>query len=135
MRWFLLFILCVSAALLCLGCRRALLEPEEAASIDDPVWFREDTQKVGLHFHQEAGPVGRYLLPQITGSGAALLDFDNDGRFDLYFVQNDGPKSSARNRLLHQTKEGRFEDVSAGSGLDIAGYGMGVAVGDMDNDG
>jgi hypothetical protein len=74
-------------------------------------------------------------LPQITGSGAALLDFDNDGRFDLYFVHNAGPESAARNRLFHQTTDGRFEDVSFGSGLDIAGYGMGVAVGDMDNDG
>jgi hypothetical protein len=69
------------------------------------------------------------------GSGAALLDFDNDGRFDLYFVQNAGPNSTARNKLFHQRSDGTFEDVSAGSGLDIAGYGMGVAVGDFDNDG
>jgi hypothetical protein len=74
-------------------------------------------------------------MPQAIGSGAALLDFDNDGRFDLYFVQNGGPDSPARNRLYHQRSDGRFEDVSKGSGLDIAGYGMGVAVGDFDNDG
>jgi hypothetical protein len=73
-------------------------------------------------------------MPQVMGSGGALLDFDNDGRFDLYFVHNGGPKG-AKNRLYRQRPDGRFEDVSAGSGLDIAGFGMGVAVGDFDNDG
>jgi hypothetical protein len=68
------------------------------------------------------------------GSGAAMLDFDNDGRFDLYFIQNGGP-SGARNQLYRQRADGTFENVSAGSGLDVAGYGMGAAVGDIDNDG
>jgi hypothetical protein len=102
---------------------------------DDPIWFRDDTAALGIDFVHEAGPVGNYFFPQIMGSGAALLDYDNDGRFDLYFVQNGGPNSRARNKLYHQRADGRFEDVSAGSGLDIAGYGMGVAVGDFDNDG
>jgi hypothetical protein len=128
-------ILCLPAALACLGCRRDLPEREDIAPIEDPVWFRDDTEKVGLQFHHEAGPTTGYFMPQIMGSGAALLDFDNDGRFDLYFLQNGGPESSARNRLFHQTADGRFEDVSAGSGLDIAGHNMGAAVGDMDNDG
>jgi hypothetical protein len=108
---------------------------DEAASAEDPVWFRDDTAQVGLDFVHEAGPVGRYFMPQSMGSGAALLDYDKDGRFDLYLIQNGGPGSPARNKLYHQRSDGRFEDVSAGSGLDIAGYGMGVAVGDIDNDG
>src|SRR5205807_2976909 len=62
-------------------------------------------------------------------------DFDNDGRLDLYLLQNSGPNSRATNRLFRQGPDGRFTDVSAGSGLDIAGYGMGVAVGDVNNDG
>jgi hypothetical protein len=74
-------------------------------------------------------------MPQIMGSGAALLDYDNDGRLDVYLIQNGGPKSQSTNRLFHQEADGRFKDVSAGSGLDIAGYGMGVAVGDVNNDG
>jgi hypothetical protein len=78
---------------------------------------------------------GDYFMPQIMGSGAALLDFDNDGRLDLYFLQNGGPNSRSTNRLYHQEADGRFKDVSAGSGLDVAGYGMGVAVGDVNNDG
>ncbi|HEV3446605.1 MAG TPA: VCBS repeat-containing protein, partial [Gemmataceae bacterium] len=110
--------------------------PVQAATPgDDAIWFRDDTAAVGLNFVHEAGPVGRYFMPQVMGSGAALLDYDNDGRFDLYLVQNGGPASTARNKLFHQRADGRFEDVSAGSGLDISGYGMGVAVGDIDNDG
>jgi hypothetical protein len=128
-------ILCGVLLSLALGCYRpeAASPPSEAA--DGPIWFRDATADVGLDFVHEAGPIGRYFMPQIMGSGGAALDFDNDGRLDLYLVQNGGPKSSARNRLFHQRKDGRFEDVSAGSGLDIAGHGMGVAVGDFDNDG
>jgi hypothetical protein len=69
------------------------------------------------------------------GSGAALFDYDNDGRLDLYLLQNGGPASRSTNRLYHQEADGSFKDVSAGSGLDVAGYGMGVAIGDVNNDG
>jgi hypothetical protein len=91
------------------------------------------TEEVGLHFVHDAGPTGTYSLPQIMGSGAALFDFDNDGMLDIYLVQNGGSQST--NRLFRQGTDGRFTDVSAGSGLDVAGYGMGVAVGDVNNDG
>jgi hypothetical protein len=136
MRWFGIVAICLLEAFPSLGCHREAAEPMGAdPPNNDPVWFRDDTEKVHLDFCHEAGPIGRYFMPQIMGSGAALLDYDNDGRFDLYFVQNGGPDSGARNRLFHQTQDGYFEDTSAGSGLDIAGYGMGVAVGDIDNDG
>ena len=79
--------------------------------------------------------MGHYFLPQATGSGGAVFDFDNDGRLDIYLLQNGGPNSHSTNRLFHQEPDGRFTDVSAGSGLDVAGYGMGVAVGDVNNDG
>src|SRR5262249_59677490 len=69
------------------------------------------------------------------GPGAALFDFDNDGRLDIYLVNNGGPGGGAVNRLFRQEPDGRFRDVSAGSGLDIAGDGMGVAGGDGNNDG
>jgi hypothetical protein len=98
-------------------------------------WFLDVTGEVGLDFVHDAGPTGKYFMPQIMGSGAAVLDFDNDGRPDLYLVQNAGPDSPATNRLFRQTEEGRFVDVSKGSGLDVSGRGMGVAVGDVNNDG
>jgi hypothetical protein len=102
---------------------------------DGPCWFRDVTEEVGLMFQHDAGPVGSYFMPQAMGSGAAFFDFDNDGRLDIYLVQNGGPKSASTNKLFRQGPDGRFIDVSAGSGLDIAGYGMGVAVGDVNNDG
>ncbi len=100
-----------------------------------PLLFRDVTEEVGLSFIHDAGPVGTHALPQIIGSGAALFDYDNDGQLDIYLIHNAGPASKSTNRLFHQEKDGRFRDVSAGSGLDIAGYGMGAAVGDINNDG
>jgi hypothetical protein len=82
------------------------------------------------------------------GSGVALFDYDNDGRLDIFVVngaplsnptpkgtipQKSGPKDW--NRLFHQKKDGTFEDVTEKAGLQGVGYGMGVAVGDYDNDG
>jgi hypothetical protein len=93
------------------------------------------TDEVGLDFRHDPGPVGRYFMPQIMGSGCALFDFDGDGRLDVYLVQDGGPDSGSTNRLYHQDPDGRFRDVSKGSGLDVAGWGMGVAVGDVNNDG
>jgi hypothetical protein len=90
---------------------------------------------VGLHFIHDPGPIGSYFMPQIMGSGAALFDFNKDGRLDAYLLQGAGPDSSSRNKLFRQEKDGHFTDVSAGSGLDIAGYCTGVAIGDVNNDG
>jgi hypothetical protein len=100
-----------------------------------PPWFEDVTDKVGLKFVHDAGPTGSYFMPQIMGSGAALFDFDNDGRLDVYLLQGAGPDSPSRNRLFHQERDGHFTDVSAGSGLDVAGYCTGVAIGDVNNDG
>ena len=101
-----------------------------------PGWFEDVTDKVGLDFVHDPGLIdGAYFMPQIVGSGAALFDFDGDGRLDIYLLQNAGPKSSSTNRLFRQLPDGRFQDVSKGSGLDIAGWNMGVAIGDVNNDG
>jgi hypothetical protein len=103
--------------------------PEEG-----PVWFRDVTDEVGLNFTHDAGPVGAYFLPQIMGSGAAFIDLDGKGQFAVYLLQGGGPEGK-RNQLFRQRADGTFEDVSRGSGLDIAGYNTGVAVGDVNNDG
>jgi enediyne biosynthesis protein E4 len=102
-----------------------------------PPWFVDVTAESGLDFVHDVGstPLDHYFLPQLLGSGAAFFDFDRDGRLDLYLIQNGGPSSTATNRLYHQGKDGRFVDVSKGSGLDISGHGMGVAIGDVNNDG
>jgi hypothetical protein len=110
--------------------------------------FVEVTAKVGVNFLHQAPHTSRKYLIETMGSGAALFDYDNDGRLDLFLVngapfsdptvkgtipQKTGPQYW--NRLYHQKADGTFEDVTAKAGLQGAGYGMGVAVGDYDNDG
>ncbi|HUR44289.1 MAG TPA: CRTAC1 family protein [Candidatus Saccharimonadales bacterium] len=74
-------------------------------------------------------------MPDQVGSGVALFDFDRDGRLDVYLVQNGGTNHPAPNQLFHQEPDGTFKNVSAGSGLDIVGRGMGAFAGDLNNDG
>ena len=112
------------------GCR-----PSPPAPPTPAPWFQDVTKQVGLDFTQKPGPSDHYFMPEEMGAGAALLDYDNDGRLDLYLLQGGGPHSGATNKLFHQEKDGRFTDVTAGSGLGISGYGMGITVGDVNNDG
>jgi hypothetical protein len=99
------------------------------------------TERVGLSFVHDCGPERTYFMPELMGPGVALLDFDDDGDLDIYLV-NGGPAPGVettvdppRNRLFRQEGNGTFADVTESSGLGDTGYGMGVAVGDYDNDG
>ncbi|HXG49163.1 MAG TPA: CRTAC1 family protein [Methylomirabilota bacterium] len=116
------------------GCREAG-PPSSPLPPAGVAWVKDITDEVGLHFVHDVGPLGNYFMPESVGSGAALFDFDNDGRMDLFLLQNAGTNSASKHQLFRQTAEGRFENVSAGSGLDLPGLGMGVAAGDVDNDG
>ncbi len=113
-----------------------------------PGKFEDITQAAGVRFLHKASPTSKKYLPETMGSGVALFDYDNDGLLDLYLVngaliddptpagtipQKNGPQYS--NRLYHQKKDGTFEDVTERAGVAGTGYGMGVAVGDYDNDG
>ena len=128
-------VLCLFLALGGAGCRRA--NPVVGTAPASGAWFQDVSAAAGLEFVHDAGPLpsDRFFMPQIMGSGAALFDYDNDGRLDIYLLHNAGPHSDSTNRLFHQEADGTFSDRSAGSGLDVAGYGMGVAVGDVNNDG
>jgi len=113
-----------------------------------PADFEDVTAQVGVHFLHQAPHSSRKYLLETMGSGVALFDYDNDGRLDLYVLngapfgdyvpkgtipEKTGPKYW--NRLYHQRADGTFEDVTEKAGLEGVGYGMGVAVGDYDNDG
>jgi enediyne biosynthesis protein E4 len=123
------------ASLAAIGCAVRVSAP---ASADDEMegtgWFEDVTDQVGLNFVHDAGPTGTYFMPQSMGSGCAVIH-DGDGTLYLYLLQNAGPNSSAVNRLYKQLPDGQFKDVTEGSGLGVAGYNMGVAVGDVNNDG
>src|ERR1051325_5669050 len=120
--------------------------------------FKEVADQAGLKFQHYNGMTGKFYLPEITGSGAALFDFDNDGDLDVFLVQGNLLESKTkpadtlfpwrgsqppRGRLFRNdltiNKDGSrrllFTDVTESSGIVANGYGMGVAVGDINNDG
>lgn len=113
--------------------------------------FREVASEAGLVFEHFPDVSDEYRLPEIMGSGVALLDFDGDGDLDVYLLQGAAlepdaeapksespPKSSLGNRLFENqivpSGELMFEDVTQMAGLAFGGYAMGVAVGDYDGD-
>jgi len=96
-------------------------------------WFEDITARTGLDFIHTAGT--NYFMPDQVGSGIALLDYDGDGRLDVYCLHNASPGVKARNQLFHQEEDGTFRDVSEGSGADLGGRGMGAYAGDLNNDG
>jgi hypothetical protein len=106
----------------------------EESQPDLPPWFADVTEASALRFTHDAGPAGSYFMPQAIGSGAALFDFNNDGLLDVLLLQNGGD-SGAPNQLFQQLPDGTFKNVSEGSGLDFPGHNMGVAIGDVNNDG
>ena len=132
----------VAAAALLPGCSTAPNPPAATSKPADtgaPVWFEEVAAARGIRWTHRSGHETRYLLPEIMGGGAALFDMDGDGDLDLYLVQSGSVVKSGvkdpSNRLYRNRGDGTFEDATPGSGTDVAGYGMGVAAGDYDNDG
>jgi hypothetical protein len=98
------------------------------------------TRSAGLIFQHVSGARGGKLLPETMGSGCAFIDYDADGWPDVLFVNGGewpGSRAGQRStlRLFHNNRNGTFTDVTRAAGLDVELYGMGVAVGDFDNDG
>jgi hypothetical protein len=103
-------------------------------------WFEEVAAARGIDFFHRSGHEGRHLLPEIMGGGGAFADVDGDGYLDVILIQSGSlaapPGTPSGHRLYRNRGDGTFEDVSVVSGLAaVTGYGMGVAVGDFDNDG
>ncbi len=104
-------------------------------------WFTDVTAAMGLDASFPPIPYSAFEMPDIIASGVALHDFDSDGDLDLYFTNRawDFGKThtakTPRNLYFRQDPGGRFVDATASSGLAHGGFGTGVAVGDIDNDG
>ncbi len=104
--------------------------------------FTDITSAAGINFVHFSGAAGDKLLPETMGGGVAFYDFDNDGDADLLFMNgSDWPWSTKKSAkpptmaLYRNDGKGKFEDVTAGSGLDVSFFGMAPALGDFDNDG
>lgn len=116
----------------------------EKSAVELPMLPLEDvTDATGVNFVHFRGDSGEKLLPETMGSGVAWVDYDRDGDQDLFFVnstdwewsQSPTPSAAKQCRLFANDGKGNFKDVSEEAGLAIEIYGMGVAVGDYDNDG
>lgn len=127
------------------GIAQSAASPPAAAPL---AAFAEITQRLGINFQYQSSHTSKKYLLETMGAGVALFDYDNDGRLDIFLVNgaplaDPTPKGSIPrktgpqywNRLFHQKADGTFEDVTERAGLSGEGYGMGVAVGDYDNDG
>ena len=128
-------------------------EPVDAVETTE-TWFSEAAAETGLDFIHFNGMTGQFYQPEVMAPGVGLFDYDNDGDLDVYLVQGrtfgvDEPSGAARDgrepgdRLYRNdlnTNDGargslHFTDVTTESGILTPGYGMGVATGDIDNDG
>jgi hypothetical protein len=128
---------------------RPLPRPIDLVSDDLPaIPFTDITAQSGITFVHTNGAAGDKLLPETMGGGCAFFDYDNDGKPDLLLINSapwprpaastapaTAPSKPQTMALYHNDGNGHFTDVTAGSGLDVSLYGMGVAVGDFDNDG
>jgi hypothetical protein len=101
--------------------------------------FTDVTQAAGIDFRHNSGAYGGKLLPETLGSGCAFLDYDNDGWQDLLLVNGMDWAGHKRQKstlcLYRNNRNGSFTDVTHAAGLDVEVYGMGIAVGDYNNDG
>jgi len=112
-----------------------------AAPVVSTIRFEELAQRAGLIFTCDSSPTPNKNQPETMVAGVALFDYDNDGYLDVYFTNGASIPSLEKNspkfwnRLFHNNRDGTFTDVTGKAGLKGAGYGMGVAAADYDNDG
>jgi hypothetical protein len=109
------------------------------AAPSSAVTFQDVTQSAGIRFTHNNGAYGKKYLPETMGPGVAFIDYDNDGWPDIFLVNGtDWPGHATKHstpKLYHNNHDGTFTDVTHRAGLDVEMFGMGVAVGDFDNDG
>jgi len=103
------------------------------------IQFRDITAQAGIHFLHNNAAYGKKYLPETMGPGCAFIDYDNDGWPDILLVNGENwpghPGSASTLKLYHNNHDGTFTDVTQKAGLANPMFGLGVAVGDYDNDG
>jgi len=111
----------------------------EAIRPTGPIRFADVTAQAGIHFRHNSGAFGKKYLPETMGSGVCVIDYDNDGWQDIFFVNSKNwpghGDTKSYSALYHNNRDGTFTDVTKQAGLAIELYGLGCAVGDYDNDG
>jgi hypothetical protein len=112
----------------------------DAAATPGTITFEDITRAAGIHFIHNNGSFGQKWLPETMGPGVAFLDYDNDGWQDILIVNGMDWPGHVRRRstlaLYHNNHDGTFTDVTEKAGLgSVEMYGMGVAIGDYNNDG
>jgi len=103
------------------------------------IHFADIARQAGIHFSHNTGAFGNKYLPETMGAGCAFLDYDNDGKPDILLIDGKDFPGHVRKhtamKLYHNNGNSTFTEVTAKAGLKVEIYGMGVAVGDYDNDG
>jgi len=111
----------------------------QATNSQPAITFRDITAQAGIRFVHNNAAFGKKYLPETMGPGVAFIDYDNDGWPDIFLVNGANwpgqPSKHSTSKLYHNNHDGTFTDVTHKAGLDIELFGMGVAVGDYDNDG
>ncbi len=138
-----MIVVCAAAATMALGsigaARTSSNAPLQTTSTAGGVHFEDVTRAAGIHFVHYNGAFGKKWLPETMGPGVAFIDYDNDGWQDILIVNGmDWPghvRKHSTMALYHNNHDGTFTDVTKKAGLDVEMYGLGVAVGDYDNDG
>jgi hypothetical protein len=129
----------VFAAISTTHAARGSAAQDHAAAPTSAVHFEDITRAAGIHFVHNNGAIGKKWLPETMGPGVAFIDYDGDGWQDILLVNGaDWPghvRKHSTMALYHNNRNGTFTDVTHKAGLDVEMYGMGVAVGDFDNDG
>ena len=129
----------VFAAISTTHAARGSAAQDHAAAPTSAVHFEDVTHAAGIHFVHNNGAIGKKWLPETMAPGVAFIDYDGDGWQDILLVNGaDWPghvRKHSTMALYHNNRNGTFTDVTHKAGLDVEMYGMGVAVGDFDNDG
>ena len=129
-----------SIGFLCVSVSLWLSSFSAGASPAQQIHFRDVTAQAGIHFTHNNGAFGKKWLPETMGPGCAFIDYDNDGYPDILLVNGEdwpghahaGPTTP---KLYRNNHDGTFTDVTRKAGLAVPMFGLGVAVGDYDNDG